>query len=215
MTKDTRRRQKAQMKKHSKNKKRKAKARARSNVWFSPEYQIRHAREYPIHECWISRSWKKQGISNIILSRKQPDEDIVFGVYLVDLFCLGLKDTFYNANFNQFRYENELRDPAIDRQDMIECPVPLAMEIIYGAIDYAANLGFSPHKDFKLGKYILEEKERVNITGKVEFGKDGMPFYVAGRDDDVDRIMATLKNSVGEGNFHFIVPVTGSDFEVL
>ena len=89
------------------------------------------------------------------------------------------------------------------------------MEIIYGAIDYAAKLGFSPHKDFKLGEYILEERENVEITGKVEFGKDGMPFFVAGPDDDVDRIMATLKNNLGEGNFHFIIPVNGFDeFEI-
>lgn len=203
MAKDARKRQKAVMKKLSKNKQRKAKAGSKANIFLYPEYRVRHAREYPIHECWISRSWKEQGIANIILSRKQPDGDIVFGVYLVDIFCLGLKNTFCNANFTQFRYENELRDPAIDSQDMIECHVSLALEIIYGSIDYATELGFSPQKDFKLSKYILEDRDSVEITGKVKFGKDGKPFYVAGPDDDIEKIMRTLRNNVVEDNFHF------------
>lgn len=209
MAKDAQRRQKAQMKKRSKDKQRKAKTknRAMANIVLSPEYRVRHAREYPIHECWINKSWQKDGLATILLSRKQPDGDIVFGVYLVDIHCLGLKNTFCNANFTTFRYENEVIESYLMRQNIIKCPVALAMDIIYGAIDYAAELGFSPQKDFKLSKHILEDRDSVEITGKVKFGKDGKPFYCAGPDDNVERIMSTLRNNVGEDNFHFIIPV--------
>jgi len=180
------------MKKRRKDKQRKAKTKSNEHI-KSPHAIVRHAREYPIHECWINKQWQDQGLARILLARKQPNGNIVFGVYLVDIFCLGLKNTFCNADFSPFRYENELRDPLVDRDDMEQCPVSLAMEIIYGAIDYAVYLGFSPQKDFKLSRFVLEDKNEVEITGAVKFGKDGKPFYISGPDDDVDKIMNTLE----------------------
>ena len=37
-----------------------------------------------------------------------------------------------------------------------------------------------------------------------EFGKDGKPFYIAGPFDNSRKILETLSNSVGEGNFEFV-----------
>jgi hypothetical protein len=44
----------------------------------------------------------------------------------------------------------------------------------------------------------LPEKEQIT------FGKDGKPFFVAGPDDNVGRIMRQLEKTAGPGNFHFL-----------
>jgi hypothetical protein len=170
-----------------------------------PADTIRSARAFPIHDCFINPSWRTEGLAKILLSRQQPDGRITFGVYLVDLYCLGVKNTFCNAGFALRRYEEDTKPGVFGSEPYAPCPVPLAHEIIYGGIDYAASLGFGPHHDFELSEHILEPREALRQKTGVEFGHDGMPLYVTGPRDDVDQILETLRKNLGEGNFHFIV----------
>ena len=155
----------------------------------------------------INLSWREAGLATILLSRKQPDGNILFGVYLVDIFCLGLKNTYCNANFALPKYEQEVRDSISRNETLTDCPIPLAHHIIYGAIDYASKLGFRPQRDFRLSRYILEKQSRFEESVEVEFGKDGKPFYIVGPDDNAELIIRKLERRVGEGNFHFLFPM--------
>jgi hypothetical protein len=61
--------------------------------------------------------------------------------------------------------------------------------------------GFEPHPDFaKCAGHLGEWKGPSDIT----FGRDGTPMYIQGPHDDTFRIMATLRKSVGDGNFHYL-----------
>ena len=167
---------------------------------------IRRARQYPIDECLIGEGWEESGLAEVLLTRRQPDGLIAFGNYLVDRFCLGLKNTFCNANLSRATYESKLKRAPERPYSFVPCPVPLAHEIIYGAIDYARGLGFRPHEDFALTRHVLEPRDRFPEEAGVEFGKDGMPFYIAGPRDNMDQVLRTLRRAVGEGNYHFLVP---------
>lgn len=81
------------------------------------------------------------------------------------------------------------------------CEIVKAHNIIYGGIDYAEELGFQPHKLFRITEYLLNPDLIDDGIDEIEFGKDGKPFFIAGPDDNVDRIINTLKKNVGEGNF--------------
>lgn len=56
------------------------------------------ARSLPIGKCYISRGWKEIGIAEIIITRIRPSGNLIAGFYLVDIFCLGLKETFCREN---------------------------------------------------------------------------------------------------------------------
>lgn len=176
-----------------------------SREYFRVENRIYKARRWPVYECLINPSWKERGLANILLSRQQPDGNIVFGTYLVDLFCLGLKDTFCNVNFTLSRYEKELKSRIYQDENPIDCQISLAHHIIYGAIEYASKLDFKPQKDFEMSKYILEEPSKIEESVSIEFGKDGKPFFMAGPNDDVESIIKKLERNVGKGNFYFII----------
>ncbi len=171
----------------------------------NPEAAVRHARSCPVHECLINPSWRDSGLARILLARRQPDGLIAFGVYLVDVLCLGLKSTFCNANFTSARYQQSLRKRCYQDEAPVECPVPLAHAIVYGGIDYAADLGFTPDRDFRLSQYILEPRDALGEVPDVEFGRDGKPCYVSGPYDDVAAILAKLDRRLGEGNYLFLV----------
>ena len=44
-----------------------------------------------------------------------------------------------------------------------------------------------------------------NFGTRQEFGRDGMPMYIEGPHDDTWRIMHTLRQNVGDSNFHYLV----------
>lgn len=174
--------------------------------YFGALAVILNARSCPIHECLINPEWKEQGLAQILLSRRQPNGSFVLGVYLVDILCLGLKDAFCNANIPLADYE--MWTARIYRASRpLNCPVPLAHEIIYGAIEYASRLGFRPHSDFELAKHVLEaEDTQWAERAGVEFGRDGKPLFIAGPNDNTKLILKKLEENVGPGNFHFLVP---------
>jgi len=159
------------------------------------------SKNYPIHECLINPNWQEIGQARIIISRKMPNNNLAVGVYLVDLYCLGLKDTFCDINLHQLRYESELKVQAYPDKSAIECDLNLAHNIIYGSIRYAKQLGFSPQEDFKLSQYVLELEQDIELRHDIRFGYEGQPFYIRGPHDDMERIIRTLEKTAGEGNF--------------
>ena len=194
------------MKKRQKDKlRRQARAGTRLSASGLARKQILEARGYPIHECLVGPAWRDVGLCHVLLSRVQPDGNLVAGVYLVDILCLGLKNTFAHANLSRSGYESRLRGPLREKQGLAASPVELAHTLIYGSIDFARQFGFQPHRDFKLSSHVLEERGRLPLRGDVEFGRDGKPLFVSGPHDDVRTILRQLEASAGEGNFDFMV----------
>jgi len=208
MPRDERKRQKALMKKRSKGK---AASQHRSHqpglTSASPQAMISRARTFPIFECLISDSWQKEnpGLVQILLARQQPDGDICFATYLVDKLCLGLKDTFANANFSRTRYHNEVRSKISRTTKLVECSPELAHQMIYESIDFAAQFGFQPQKDFMLSQYLLTPRGELEEPYKLTFGRDGKPFYISGPHDNPERIMRQLEKTAGPGNYDYLV----------
>jgi hypothetical protein len=200
-------RQKKLLKKKRKDKDRKNKQSEMLSGVKSSKSIIKNARELPVHECLINPQWKEEGMAPILISRKQTDGKLAFGTFMVDIFCLGLKNTFCNANISLNEYENTLKEKIYRLTSYIECDFNLAHQIIYGAIDFARKLGFEPQKDFKLSRYILEEPSEKYYSSDLKFGMDGKPYYIAGPDDNVDYILRKLSMRVGDGNFDFMHPI--------
>ena len=155
----------------------------------------------------ISANWQEDdpGLVEILLARRQPDDDICFGVYLVDKHCLGLKNTFANAGFSRTRYENEVRSRIFRETVPVSCPIELAHQMIYASIEYAAQFGFEPNKDFALSQFLLAPRGELEEPYHLKFGKDGKPFYIAGPHDNAARILKQLDKTAGPGNYDYLV----------
>jgi len=202
------RKQKALLKKRRKEKeKRKKRAQLSGSDEFSDKIRIiKNAKSYPVHECLIDKKWQEMGMAQILLSRRQPNGKLMFGVYLVDIYCLGLKNTFCNVNFSLQEYQ-KLKLETFKRVVLMPCSPGKVCKIIFGAIEYAKRLGFSPQKDFDLSQYVLKGLPIDDYDLKTEFGYNGKPFYVAGPDDDFEAIVKALRIKLGEGNFRFMHPL--------
>ena len=210
MPRDERKHQKALMKKRSKQKAAgQHKAPQSEFMSLSAQGIIRRSRTFPVFECLISDSWQKEdpGLVQILLARQQPDGDICFGTYLVDKLCLGLKNTFANAGFSRTRYQNEVSDRVFRAMVPVECTVELAHQMIYASIDYAAQFGFEPNKDYALSQHLLLPRGELKEPYHLTFGRNGKPFYIAGPHDNAARILRRLEKNPGPGNFDYVAPL--------
>lgn len=179
---------------------------------------LQNARDYPLHGCWIMEDWQDTGITPVIVARMQDNDRIMLGVYMVDYYCLGIKDAFTRADYSQNRFEREL--PGFCAGAPLSCSVELAHELIYGALEYAKKLGFEPHPDFYKQKadLMLDPPDSHPRKNNVSFGKDGKPLYISGPYDSEMKsrsVVNTLMRTCGPGNFDYLLSVGDMPDEII
>ncbi|HEY3994241.1 MAG TPA: hypothetical protein VGM01_15335 [Ktedonobacteraceae bacterium] len=214
MPRDPQKYQKALMKKRSKQKAAtKAHAVQRASAVSSARSIIGNARTYPFLECLISSKWKKDdmGLVEVLVARQQPDGNVCFGLYLIDKYCLGLKNTLSQANVPLNVYRKELVDKLFHGTKPEKCSPELAHQMIYAAIEYAQQFGFQPESDFVLTQHILAPRGELAETYQLTFGKNGKPFFIAGPHDNVDRVLKQLEKTAGPGNFDYLAMMGDTD----
>ncbi|MDR3267777.1 MAG: DUF1186 domain-containing protein [Tannerella sp.] len=174
----------------------------------SPWQYIRSkGRKLPIAECLINEDWKENGMANILIVRQHKSGNYTIGGYLVDTFCLGLKDTFFRFNVPEEEYENIKTGGFFSETSYDELH-----NIIYGAIGYADDLGICPHKNFEITQYLLaEDTEDVPLI-EYEFGYNGKPRLIVKNKLELSYYRLMLAKSTG-GNFEYFV-AEGSDFDI-
>lgn len=184
----------------------KKKSNNKSQQPISPARYIKEAaRKVPIDKVLSDYALHDDGLKQFFVIRKKVSGNYILGIYLVDIFCLGLKSTSYRESMTEY----ELNDFLNDHQKrsgakLQEIEPNLAFNVIYGAIEYAEDLGFPvKDKDFAVSEYILPDVETLEYID-IEFGKNGKPFYINGPYDDSTKILATLNRNVGVGNYEFI-----------
>ncbi|MEM9216721.1 MAG: DNA-binding response regulator [Cyanobacteria bacterium P01_F01_bin.150] len=153
---------------------------------------------------------KSNGLSQIFILRVDDRNHHWVSSYLIDCWCLGIKDTLGPRQVTLKQYERMVEETE-ERfgQNLREITLEQALSVVYGAEDYARGLGFEPHSDFRRSRAHLGPRPDPLID--IEFGKDGKPFYISGPYDNPEKIMATLQKSMGEGNFDYIAGIGPPD----
>ncbi|MFH0866568.1 MAG: hypothetical protein V1904_10250 [Bacteroidota bacterium] len=169
---------------------------------LSPENYIRtRVRNLPIGDCYITKDWDKGGMANIFIVRNHTNGNKTVGMFLADIYCLGVKDTFYLFNIPESEFLEILDKNSEEGQEMIKADYTLAHNVIYGSIEFAAEYGFKPHKDFNLTKYILVEDDNVELMD-IDFGINGKPAIFVGKEKHPANIIAQLDKTAGKGNYY-------------
>lgn len=195
----------------SKNKKRRKKQPA--IVKLKPKNYIQKAaRKLPIYECRIQEEWQDTGLTVVTVARQKSNGSILLGGYIVDVWCLGLKDTYYEDNLTEQEYEERIEQIFSPEFNIITCEPALVFNVIYGAIEFAEDIGFKPHPDFSVTEYILDDVSEVPFID-LEFGQDGKPFYISGPHDQPEKVLKILEKNLGPGNYDFLAELSDDDYQ--
>lgn len=161
-------------------------------------------RTLPIYKCLVNKDWEETKMAEVLVMRKHNNGHITAGVYLVDLLCLGIRDTFYF--FNEPEEEIEGRIGPEFKDIFIEIEYNLAHNIVYAGMDFAMEFEITPHKDFALTCYILEDDtDDIPLIEIAVGSEDGKPHLIVSHSNQCPEALSKLKRIAGEDNYYYTV----------
>lgn len=160
----------------------------------------------PIHESLVPANLFEQGIGNLVFSRSLPDGRVALSVFLLDVFCLGVKDAFF-AIVTKTEYAKRRCNwsPAESLRPMDPA---CFRKLVEGGVAYAQALGLSPHEDYAVARQIFGDVQAAACPTRFEYGHEGKPFYISGPHETASQVRAIvdqLDRRLGPGKFDFLV----------
>jgi hypothetical protein len=171
------------------------------------------AAKAPVLHCWVAENLWSQGLGPVHLSRALPNGFVAVAVFLVDRYCLGVKNAIADI-VSRSTYEAQFVRKTLSQFSLREISPATARKFVETAVDYARDLGFAPHTDYHKAKLLFGDIDASQATEALEFGKDGKPFFFAGPHDTPQRcrqIINTLTRKLGPNGFHFVIPARGDE----
>lgn len=153
----------------------------------------------PIHECLVPDNMFEIGLGHVFISRKMISGGITLSVFMVDTFCLGVKDAFIK-NFTEAEY-HDVKVQLCRDVKLIDIAPSNARKIVEESIKYAHSVGFEPHKDYMKSSKIFGNIDINECKETFIFGKDGKPLYISDPNDSIGkskRILIKLEEYSGE-----------------
>jgi hypothetical protein len=180
----------------------------------------------PLYKCMVNVSGEmlldshapkdlieEQGFAQVFVARTHRQQLSVCS-YLVDYWCLGVKNALGPKKMSKIDYESMVQSTSHRfHESFMEITLEQAQSIVFGSVDYAAKLGIEPHADFSQAEPHLGLRPETLLP--IEFGKNGKPFYINGPYDDSRKIIAKLNQSVGKGNYDYLMGMEPFDFNQL
>jgi hypothetical protein len=167
-------------------------------------------------EAFRSANLFESGCGYLVVSRFKADGRVESGFFLLDVFCLGVKDAGFHCFNSIADYQESLLDRLFPDEVRERITPAAARKLTEDAISYARGLGFSPGVDYKKASRVFGGITTADCDEEFRFGKDDKPLYIQGPSDSparVARILRALEARCGEGGYHYIV--AADNFEAL
>lgn len=145
----------------------------------------------PIRDCLVPADLYEHGLGQLVFSRALPDGRIAMAIFLVDIFCLGVKNALH-ATLESDVYAERIGE--LTQFTRYE-PMPPACfrKLVEGAVAYARSLGLAPHADYAVARQIFGAQEVASCEHEFVYGRNGKPFYVAGPNETPSQSRAILE----------------------
>jgi hypothetical protein len=166
-----------------------------------PARVLRAARA-PIQHCFLSESLFEIGIGTLVLARGVTRNHLEFSSFLLDTFCLGIKDVMFESVdgevFEDYMGMTEAESP------MVDVDPRYARKLLRDLAAWSRSIGFAPHRDFAAVERMFGDVSADASEAVFRFGQDGRPVYIPGPTDTgplIQRRIAQLRKILGDDGF--------------
>lgn len=156
-------------------------------------------RKTEIGDCYVSDDLWECGKGFVVVTRKHTGGRVSFANYLVDTYCLGVKNSFYKLRIEDYEMSDFLdrcKEVGMRKTDYVE-----AHNIIYGALEFAEDAGIQPDKSFSLTKYFLEEDTDDIPLLTFPFGDGGQYHLFVESRMEASKYIPLLDKKLGKENY--------------
>ncbi len=160
-----------------------------------------------LHSCCMKALWE-EGMGQVLISRQLSGGNVAFVAFLVDVYCLGVKNVHLDI-VPRAVYDKNIYDRLLNEWPVQHLKPECARKLVESSVEYALSLEFPPHTDYRVGKLIFGDISAEACPQEFVFGKDGKPFFFAGPHDHAARcreVLSTLNRVCGPNGYHFIMP---------
>jgi hypothetical protein len=166
--------------------------------------RVLRAAEAPIQHCLLSADLFELGIGTVIMARGLTRHHLAVGIFLLDVFCLGIKDAMFKS------LESDELAMYVEATNAGSPPVSLqpsdARKLLRDLAAWSQSIGFVPHRDFATVERIFGDVSAAESEADFPFGRDGKPVYIPGPFESatlVRRRVEQLQKHLGDDGFEF------------
>lgn len=171
---------------------------------LSPEKMIiKNGRKLPIYECFLSKNLSVCGKGYAVVARIHTGGKITVGFFLLDVYCCGVKDSFYKARIEESEYKEFINKFTEQGVEMV--PYEEVHNWIYGALAWANEAGIKPHKDFSITRYLLEEDTDEVPLIEYEYGCDGKHLLICESHSEARKYLSAMEKNLKKDEYDVIV----------
>jgi hypothetical protein len=169
MSRDARKKQKHKLKRKQKQ------IQARKAASVTPLDRI--ARSGGTLECYVNADWRKSGMASVQVLGHAPDGRLAHAAFLVDLWCVGLKDAYGHRTVLRGDFEDQL-DRMSEGLDIVRIPPEQARRLVAGAIRFSRQNGFHLPPHYERWTAIFTDLGDLATADLSDFGVDDGLRYV-------------------------------------
>jgi hypothetical protein len=163
--------------------------------------RVAHA---PIQHCFLTESVFDVGMGTLVLARGATPHHVALSSFLIDTFCLGIKDVMFES------VESEVFEIYMDAMDagspIVSVDPSYARKLLRDLAAWSLSIGFAPHRDFAAVERLFGDVSADASDAVFRFGRDGKPFYIPGPDDTahlIQRRIEQLQKYLGDNGIGF------------
>lgn len=203
---DPRKRQKKLERKRAKQKAKRRELARRQQAGIAGKLQ--YAARFPVLHSLAAADLWDQGIGEVLLSRELNNGTVAVAVFLVDVYCLGVKDVIMNVLARE-QYE-EFFNSLCSEFELAPIAPQAARQLVEGAVEYADKLGLPPAHEYRKARLIFGDIDASACCEQFEYGYKGKPLFIPGPYDDPAKcqyVLTVLMERCGPDGFRFAVPI--------
>jgi hypothetical protein len=166
--------------------------------------QVARAAQVPIQHCLLSGDLRDSGMATLILARGVAPHHLMVGGFLIDAWCLGVKDSFFRTagaeSFGDLIANMAMTAPVEDVDPAY------ARKLLRDVTAWASSNGFAPHRDFAAVEKLFGDVDADSSDAAFTFGRDGKVTYISGPNDSpaqarfgIGAVKAAIARRLGGG----------------
>ena len=166
--------------------------------------RVLRAAHAPIQHCFLTESVFDVGMGTLVLARGATPHHLALSSFLIDVFCLGIKDVMFES------VEREVFEMYMDATDarspVVSVDPGYARKLLRDLAAWSQSIGFEPHRDFAAVERMFGDVSADASEAVFRFGRDGKPVYIPGPNDTVpliQRRIEQLQKHLGDDGFGF------------
>jgi hypothetical protein len=164
--------------------------------------RVLRAAQAPIQHCFLTESVFDDGMGTLVLARGATSHHIALSAFLIDVFCLGIKDVMFESvesdGFEMYMDATDAGSP------MVSVDPGYARKLLRDLAAWSQSIGFAPHRDFAAVERIFGDVSADASDAVFRFGRDGKPVYIPGPSDTtplIRRRIEQLQKYLGDRGF--------------